>query len=449
MTLPSEEYCRFRHEMRDTNDPPLFCDDFIKFAYDEAERQAAKIGKLLFDRSSYVCNIPLLTGVNSYRLDETVFEIARITVFDGISRWTAKARDLYEFDLLKPDWRSMNFSETKSVFIYDSTIEIAGNCDFDGTLNIECYRLPLQKASDADQFEISAQHHPHLIDYAKYLAYQTRDADVEQAEYAKIHEERFRAYFSDVAAAAEAARSKQRKHEVGSVVGQARTPEQLVNIFLAESGDKNYQNEDGRMLDAGWERNLLLMYADEAEREAAARADLIFDSTTEAVCKIAVTDGLNIYPIDSRINRIDNAKFIGSNGENFELEIVYRSNEYDRSESWASDDFLSTRRLFVDDVNIELSGVVSIDGNIILSVYRNPLVSASSSGLFEISERHQPKLLHWLAYRAYMSVDNDVYHDLGLYHLKEFEKYFGYSKNQDAWRYSQRNKPLVTAYQGI
>lgn len=448
MTTPSEEYCRFRHEMRDTNDPPLFCDKFIRFAYDEAERQAAKIGKLLFDRTSYVCNIPLLAGVNSYRLDESVFEVARVTVFDGVTRWTAKARDLYEYDMLQPDWRSMNFSATKSVFVYDSTIEIAGNCDFNGTLNIECYRLPLQKASDADQFEISAQHHSHLIDWAKYLAYQTRDADVEQAEYARIHEERFRAYFGGVAAQAEAARAKQRRHEVGTVLGQSRTPDQLVSIFLAESADKNYQNKDGRMLDAGWEKNLLLMYADEAEREAAARADLIFDSTTEAICKIPVTTGTKIYRIDSRINRIDNARFVGS-GDSFEIKIVYRSNEYDRSESWDSDDFSSTRRLFVDDVNIELSGIVSVDGDIILSVYRSPLVNASSSGLFEISERHQSKLLHWVAYRAYMSVDNDIYHDLGLYHLKEFERYFGYSKNQDAWRYSQRNEPLVTAYQGI
>ena len=445
MTRPSEEYCRFRIEMRDTNDPPLFCDDFIKFAYNEAERQAAQIGKLLFDRTSHVCNIPLLAGVNSYRLDETVFEVARMSVFDGTTRWTAKVRDLYEYDMLQPDWRGMDFSVTKSVFVYDSTIEIAGNCDFDGTLNLECYRLPLQKASDADQFEISAQHHPHLIDYAKYLAYQTRDADVEQTEYAKIHEERFRAYFSDVAAAAEAARSKQRKHEVGPVVGQARTPEQLVNIFLAESGDKSYQNKDGRMLDAGWERSLLLMYADEAEREAAARASLIFDSETENICKIAVAAGQSKYQLSELVVRVCKCSFVKPDGSVFSIEVRYSESEDIVNNGNRTKDFLENRVVYIREGELSCQGNVSVVGYIMLEVYRYPKVPASSVGNFEITSRHHLNLLHYIKYKAYMSVDNDVFHELASYHERKFIDIYGSKKteslvNRESIRYLRTNK---------
>lgn len=418
MTTPSEEYCRFRREMRDdaenvsassTNCDHLFDDEFIKFAYDEAERQAAKIGKLLFDRTSYVCNIPLLAGVNSYRLDESVFEVARVTVFDGTARWTAKARDLYEYDMLQPDWRSMNLSVTKSVFVYDSTIEIAGNCDFNGTLNIECYRLPLQKASDADQFEISAQHHPHLIDYAKYLAYQTRDADTEQVEYARIHEERFRAYFSGVAAAAEAAKGKQRKPDVAARSGRGATLAQLADAFLAECGDLNYKNTDGRQLDAGWSRNLIANYIDEAEYEACERSNIIFDKDTTSVCQIPVVAGQSVYPLHSSIVGISYIKFIPAIGSQFDV-LVREKVEFSQiSPIWRTVGFSVNKCVFVHDSEIENAGIADTAGTLHLEVYRSPLANASVSGQFEIPEKYHAKLIDWVKYKAFSNPDVDIY----------------------------------------
>ena len=426
MTTPSEEYCRFRHEMRDTNDPPLFCDDFIKFAYDEAERQAAKIGKLLFDRTSYVCNTPLLAGVNSYRLDETVFEVARVTVFDGTARWTAKARDLYEFDMLQPDWRSMNFSETKSVFVYDSTIEIAGNCDFDGTLSIECYRLPLQKASDTDQFEISAQHHPHLIDYAKYLAYQTRDADTEQAEYARIHEERFRAYFSGVAAAAEAAKGKQRKPDAPTRSGRGATPAQVADAFFAECGDLNYKNTDGRQLDAGWERSLIEDYINEAEYEACERSNILFDKDTPAVCQIPVVAGQSVYSLHGAVTGISYIKFVPAVGSQFDVLVRGKVEFGQISPAWRAAGFSANKSVFVHDSEIELAGMPDVAGMLHLEVYRTPLANASVSGHFVIPERYHISLLLWAKYRAFTNPDVDIYDETkAAIFLARFEEDFG------------------------
>ncbi len=430
MTTPSEEYCRFRQEMRDTNDPPLFCDDFIKFAYDEAERQAAKIGKLLFDRTSYVCNIPLLAGVNSYRLDETVFEVARVTVFDGTARWTAKARDLYEYDMLQPDWRSMDFSTTKSVFIYDSTIEIAGNFDFDGTLNIECYRLPLQNASDADRFEISAQHHPHLIDWAKYLAYQTRDADTEQAGYAKIHEERFRAYFSGVAAAAGAAKGKQRKPEVTARSGRGATLAQLADAFFAECGDLNYKNTDGRQLDAGWARSLIEDYINEAEYEACERLNIIFDSSS-SICSINTNPATKSYLIDSKVVGIKSISFTDSALNDYEVNYREKHEFAKVNPSFKALPFTENKSVFIDNYTLETAGVPT-SGTLHLEVYRTPLANASVSGRFEIPDKYHASLLDWAKYKAFSNPDTDIYDEAkAAVFLARFEGSFG--KKRELW----------------
>jgi hypothetical protein len=430
VTTPSEEYRRFRHEMRDTNDPPLFCDDFIKFAYDEAERQAAKIGKLLFDRNSHVCNIPLLGDKNSYRLDESVLEVARVTVFDGVTRWTAKVRDLYEYDMLQPDWRSMDFSATKSVFVYDSTIEIAGNCDFDGTLNIECYRLPLQNASDADQFEISAQHHPHLIDWAKYLAYQTRDADTEQAEYAKIHEERFRAYFSGVAVSAEAARGKQRKPDAPARSGRGATPAQLADAFFAECGDLNYKNTDGRQLDAGWARSLIEDYINEAEYEACERINIIFDSSS-SICSISTNPATKSYLIDSKVVGIKSISFTDAALDNYDISYREKHEFAKVNPSFKSLPFTENKSVFIDNYTLEIAGV-PVAGTLHLEIYRTPLANASVSGQFEIPDKYHASLLDWVKYRSFSNPDTDAYDEAkAVVFLAKFEESFG--KKRELW----------------
>lgn len=189
------------------------------------------------------------------------------------------------------------------------------------------------------------------------------------------------------------------------------------------------------------EDNEILLFLNEAEQEAAKRARLLFDRTTEALCSIDVTSGTATYTLNALVHEVYYASFTDTGGLSQRLRIKDRE-EMDRILPDWRDMSESPRFLIVDENSVELVGNPNIDGTIDLEVYRLPLVDIEEDTEPEIAKGHHIKLLDWILYKAFSSPDADLGAPArAMYHKQEFEKYFGLPTDADRNRSGWRNRP--------
>ena len=205
MSLPSEEYRRFRIEMDEDSKmngggtaDSFVCDNWIKYHFDEAERKAAEIGHLLFDKWSGFCRKFIVVGNGPIKRDRLITGIKHITFYTNSETFEL---ELFKYETLNQrdaGWRRKKFSENRKAIIYPNFIELAGEVDIEGELQLECYRLPLSNASSTGQFEINAQYHSMLIEFVKSQYYKNKDADVNALAESVRHERIFMNYFHGI-----------------------------------------------------------------------------------------------------------------------------------------------------------------------------------------------------------------------------------------------------------
>lgn len=178
MTL-EEAIAAFRVDADDLVSPYLSSDEQVAGWFGEAQEEAAIRANLLFDSTSAFCDIDVTAGTASYALSPYV---ACVTYADFTADGSTTAEvltmtDRFAMDRDNPGWRAQ--TDTPRYLIVDQTsVQLACKPTANGTLHIECYRLPITVLADTEAFEIGAQHHRHLVQWALYKCYSRPQADI-------------------------------------------------------------------------------------------------------------------------------------------------------------------------------------------------------------------------------------------------------------------------------
>lgn len=184
----------FRDLPIDYTPPFRWDDDKILAWMNEAEREAAIRGKLIYDRDTEsVCKLTLVPGQRRYRLSPLIDHI--VCARHGGRRLHAYDRE--ELDRLDDDWRDS--TSWSAGYVFDDThIELVGVAsELLGDVWLDVYRLPLQDFGSTSSPEIAEIHHTHLVDWAAYRALSTEDFEERQVmdRSADLYLARFERYF--------------------------------------------------------------------------------------------------------------------------------------------------------------------------------------------------------------------------------------------------------------
>lgn len=181
-----------------------------------------------------------------------------------------------------------------------------------------------------------------------------------------------------------------------------------------------------------------ILYLNEAEREACARARLIIDSTTEEICKVQLTAGVQTYPLDDRIIFINRLRTNNHNQPITRIKMEILDNE---------DPLWETRTGRVEKyvIGYQSRSLVfyktpTVDQEIRMTVVREPLEKMKSlSDSPEILERYHLPLLYWCYFRFYSKLDTEQNNEeyakkyLGLFD-QEFGSKAAASAREEEWQ---------------
>ena len=177
-----ELIAQFRSDTFDLQTPYLSSDADITAWLNEAEQEACIRARLIHDDSTpAVCSIAVTARTASYPLHASVIEVTRATFTPTGSSTTfvLYLTDRVELDRCYSDWRTRE-EEPRQAIIDDTKIRLGCLPNTDGTLALECYRLPLENIEDSatESPEIARIHHRHLIQWALHRCYSRPDAEV-------------------------------------------------------------------------------------------------------------------------------------------------------------------------------------------------------------------------------------------------------------------------------
>lgn len=155
-----------------------------------------------------------------------------------------------------------------------------------------------------------------------------------------------------------------------------------------------------------WTDQEFIEYFADAENEAARRARLLIDSSTTAICNIAVLANTAEYTLDSRVLFIRRATLDG--------EKIHRASYRDLDEyvsKWQAETGVVSH--FITDLNtnkIRLFPTPTVTGTINMTVVRLPLAEMNAiDDVVEIKAHYQRSLRFWAMYRAYMKQDTETF----------------------------------------
>lgn len=189
--------------------------------------------------------------------------------------------------------------------------------------------------------------------------------------------------------------------------------------------------------DAEW-----ISYANDAEREACRRARLIIDSTTAAICQIALTTAAT-YTLDPRIIFIRRAKLTGRS-----LVLTRRSyKDLDREvPDWEAE--TGEPSAYVPDMSTNQFRpypTPATAGTVTLTVARLPLADmAVDADEPEINARFHDSLVNWMLYRAYLKNDAETLNKIkAAEYLALFEAEFGKKSTAQEEAWLERNADFL------
>ncbi|MBL0245810.1 MAG: hypothetical protein IPQ22_18115 [Rhodoferax sp.] len=184
-------------------------------------------------------------------------------------------------------------------------------------------------------------------------------------------------------------------------------------------------------------------WLNEGEQEAALRARLIHDTSTPAVCTIAVTAPARVFKLHPAITEITRATFTptGSTCEQV-LDLVDAVEMDRRCSNWRTRTELPREAIHLD-TTLRLGSIPCTDGTITLEAYRLPLknIEDSATEAPEIAAAHHRHLLKWTEHRCYSRPDAEI-HDPRRSDaaLIEFTRVFGIRPDADLRKATQANR---------
>lgn len=190
-----------------------------------------------------------------------------------------------------------------------------------------------------------------------------------------------------------------------------------------------------------------LIYLNEAQCQAALRANLIYDNSS-TFCTIPVLANKGIYPLDDRIYQIVFVSFIKPGPDDVahlydtrlqatssEQVIMYYPNWRDLS---------SRPNCFIQlDKTIEIIPKSDTDGSLHIEAYRLPLADMEDDDEEpEIQRTHHLNLIDWVLYRAYSMPDVDIQNTAKAdFFEKRFSRIFGNEPHATTRREQQADLP--------
>ena len=195
----AELIAQFRIDTDDLQETYLSSDAMVTAWLNEAENEAAIRSRLIHDTSTVaVCTIAVTAGVSTYPLHASVIDITRaaFTPTGSTEEQKLYLTDHVELDRIYPLWRN-DTDVPRYAMQTDTTLRLAATPSTDGTLALECYRLPLKNIEDqtTKSPEIGRIHHRHLVQWALHRCYSRPDAEVHDPGRAAIAEREFTRVF--------------------------------------------------------------------------------------------------------------------------------------------------------------------------------------------------------------------------------------------------------------
>jgi hypothetical protein len=173
----------------DATKEPLWDDNALIRAINEAQRQACSRGDYIFHKFT----LAIKEGTETYRLDPHITRITRILI-DGVE---IHRKTRHELDDRTPGWRTREGEETVAV-INGRNIHITPKPTADAACIIEAYRMPCKIASASDELQIIPEYQPDLSNYCLYYLLSKRDVDTVDGLSAKSYLDEFDAIFGKV-----------------------------------------------------------------------------------------------------------------------------------------------------------------------------------------------------------------------------------------------------------
>ena len=191
-----------------------------------------------------------------------------------------------------------------------------------------------------------------------------------------------------------------------------------------------------------WEDEWIAAWLTEAQDQAAMRARLLLDDYTPALTHIAVTAGVDSYPLHPKLYEIAVIDFAPVTGYVQPVYLTSRE-KLDRDRNgWRNEPPGTPCNAIQTDTRLRLVPVPSIDGSLRIEGYRLPLKAlVNDNDKPEIHEAHHRHLVHWALYRAFSKPDADG-RDPGRAAAAEaaFTAYFGRLPDADLRRSTRHDE---------
>lgn len=147
------------------------------------------------------------------------------------------------------------------------------------------------------------------------------------------------------------------------------------------------------------------MFLNEAENEAAERAQLLLDTSTAACCRISVVANTATYNLHASILKVQRAKLTLGTRPLAETSIE----QLDSESNWEAGTGTPARFFQTSDTKITLVPIPTAADTLNMRVYRLPLVPMET-GIDEpeIAAKHHYRMLDWALRCAYLKQDAET-----------------------------------------
>ncbi|WP_114969375.1 DUF6682 family protein [Rhodoferax ferrireducens] len=180
-------------------------------------------------------------------------------------------------------------------------------------------------------------------------------------------------------------------------------------MTLAELIAKFRVDADDGAIPPKWVDASLFDWFTDAEAEAAIRGRLLHESTSKAVCQIAIKSGASGYALHESLYEIDYLAFL-KNGDSTRTPVKLVSREYmdQIRPCWREETGLAEFAIQTD-TRIRLSRTPDSAGTLFIEGYRVPLEPLTSAGDEpEIHKSHHAQLVQWVLFRAFSVPDAET-----------------------------------------
>ena len=196
-----------------------------------------------------------------------------------------------------------------------------------------------------------------------------------------------------------------------------------------------------------WSDAELNSYYNESVNEAASRAQLLYDQTTEEICNIPVLADVATYPLDPCIIELASVKLDSriASGTG-KLDHATRDELDEHRPGWEVQSGQVTHYLD-DTTSIQLWRIPAQADLLRLAVYRLPLSPmVDDRDEPEIQDRWHDGLDYWAFHLAFQRQNAETYNPkLAMDYEMEFERRFGRRRDANVLRKQRDRKPPVVA----